>query len=394
MPDTLPPSALPPAYRGREQTYVKHLVLRDYLERVAWNILSAWDDFVFVDGFSGPWGAANEDYSDTSFGIAIERLRSLKASFSEKGKRKSLRCVFVEKRTAAFRKLEAAAASAGDLQAVALPGTFEENVGEIDRLVGNAFALTFVDPTGWSFDLRKLAPLLSRRSGEVLVNFMYEHFRRFIEDKRPEIRSSQNLAFGDADWREEYRTLLERGVPKETAVLEVFKGRLKKVCKFDYVASARIQNPTASKTHFHLVYGTHHPKGLVEFRKVEKEAMRLQEHYRSEAKTRATEIRTGQASMFAEFDAAQTAALIEKEDTRLADRLAARQWIITAVDRGRLAYSTILVEVLQRFSVTEPELKDVLVELRKEHMIDFIGMQPRKLKPDKGVCIVAAKVTA
>jgi three-Cys-motif partner protein len=388
------PSALPSAYRGREQTYVKHLVLREYLERVAWNILSFKDDFVFVDGFSGPWKAVNEDFSDTSFGIAIERLRSVKASFAERRKHKNLRCIFVEKRSAAYKKLQVAAGSAQDLQAVALRGTFEENIGEIDRLVGAAFTLTFVDPTGWSFDLRKLAPLLSRRSGEVLVNFMYEHFRRFIEDKRSEIRSSQNLAFGDGGWREEYEALLEQGVPKEDAILGVFTARLKTVCGFEYVATARVQNPVASKTHFHLVYGTHHPKGLIEFRRVEKEAMLTQEHCRSEAKATAKEARTGQATMFADFDAVQTAKRIEKEDPRRADLARARQWVLSAVERRDRPYRNVLVEVLQRYSVTEPELKDALVQLRNDGRIDFVGIKPRQLKPDNGVTIVSALVNA
>lgn len=164
--DRKQPVPVPPAYRGREQTLVKHILLRDYLERVAWNILSFKSDFVFVDGFSGPWKHVSDDYSDTSFGIAIEKLRKVKAGFAAKGERKSLRCVFVEKRTAAFLKLTEAAASASDLDAKALPGTFEDQVDDVLRIVGRGFALTFVDPTGWSFDLKKLAPLLSISQGK------------------------------------------------------------------------------------------------------------------------------------------------------------------------------------------------------------------------------------
>src|SRR5690349_5408006 len=111
------PVALPPEYQGRAQTSGKHRMLRRHLERVAWNILNFKDDFVFVDGFSGPWNNVTDDYSDTSFGIAIEELRKAKAGFAEAKKaRRSLRCVFVEKHTAAFKKLSEAAASAPDLE--------------------------------------------------------------------------------------------------------------------------------------------------------------------------------------------------------------------------------------------------------------------------------------
>ena len=42
-------------YKGREQTYLKHFFLEKYLDRVAHKILSFQNDFVYVDGFSGPW---------------------------------------------------------------------------------------------------------------------------------------------------------------------------------------------------------------------------------------------------------------------------------------------------------------------------------------------------
>ncbi len=45
----------PEFYEGREQTFVKHLFLERYLEQVAFHVLWFRDDFVYVDGFSGPW---------------------------------------------------------------------------------------------------------------------------------------------------------------------------------------------------------------------------------------------------------------------------------------------------------------------------------------------------
>ena len=42
---------LPESYRGREQTFIKHLILKHYLARVAWNIPWLQRDFIFVDGF-------------------------------------------------------------------------------------------------------------------------------------------------------------------------------------------------------------------------------------------------------------------------------------------------------------------------------------------------------
>ena len=47
-------------YEGREQTYLKHFFLEKYLERVAYVIGFSYPEFVYVDGFSGPWRAEHE----------------------------------------------------------------------------------------------------------------------------------------------------------------------------------------------------------------------------------------------------------------------------------------------------------------------------------------------
>jgi hypothetical protein len=67
-------------YHGREQTYAKHLFLEQYLERVAFHIAYAHDEFVYVDGFSGPWKAIDEGLEDTSFMIAIRKLQCARLS--------------------------------------------------------------------------------------------------------------------------------------------------------------------------------------------------------------------------------------------------------------------------------------------------------------------------
>ena len=72
------------AYAGREQTYLKHFVLKKYLERVAYNIFSFRPDFTYVDGFSGPWKSDDERYEDTSFSIAIEQLRSVQIGVKDR----------------------------------------------------------------------------------------------------------------------------------------------------------------------------------------------------------------------------------------------------------------------------------------------------------------------
>lgn len=62
-------------YVGREQTFVKHHLLKDYLAALANIIGQKYPSITYVDCFSGPWKAASQRYEDTSFGIAIAELK-------------------------------------------------------------------------------------------------------------------------------------------------------------------------------------------------------------------------------------------------------------------------------------------------------------------------------
>ena len=64
-------------YAGREQAFIKHCLLEQYLPEWAWKIGSQWDALVYVDGFAGPWDVRSPDFADSSFGIAVNALRSV-----------------------------------------------------------------------------------------------------------------------------------------------------------------------------------------------------------------------------------------------------------------------------------------------------------------------------
>lgn len=53
-------------------------------------------------------------------------------------------------------------------------------------------------------------------------------------------------------------------------------------------------------------------------------------------------------------------------------------------------YEALLTAALQRYSVTETEFKDILVDLKKRGLVDFVGLAPSQWKPKKGICIKAA----
>ena len=113
-------------YDGREQTYLKHFFLENYLERVAYNIFSFLDEFVYVDGFSGPWKSQHGHYEDTSFVIAIRTLERIRTSLlRDQGKNVRIRYIFIESNSAAFQELESSRANFSDLNISTWHGDFQ-----------------------------------------------------------------------------------------------------------------------------------------------------------------------------------------------------------------------------------------------------------------------------
>src|SRR5690606_38833528 len=118
-------------------------------------------------------------YFDTSFRVALDVLKDAQQKISEKKKElRTVRCCFVEKSKSKHKVLESEVAKYHDpntsFYAKAIRGEFEEVVPEILDFIGRSFALTFIDPTGWTgYDYKKVAPLLLHQPGEVMINFMY-----------------------------------------------------------------------------------------------------------------------------------------------------------------------------------------------------------------------------
>lgn len=93
-------------YAGREQTFVKHLMLGKYLEHFAHIIGFRWNSITYVDCFSGPWNVRSDELKDSSFSIAIEELRKARETHRLMGKSIALRCFFLEKDPAAYARLK------------------------------------------------------------------------------------------------------------------------------------------------------------------------------------------------------------------------------------------------------------------------------------------------
>lgn len=270
----------PTYYKGKEQTYLKHFFLERYLEAVAFHIGYAHQEFVYVDCFSGPWQAADEELADTSMRIALDKLNYVCQGLASQQRYPNIRAIFVEKDPTAFRTLQTTLDQhRAAIKTTALPGTFEDNLHAILQEVGKAFAFFFIDPKGWSgFAMEQITPLLRHRTGEVMVNFMYDFVNRFINFPDTSNERSLDRFFGTDAWR-----VIRNVGDREAASLECYKEQIRTIGGYTYVTSTRILKPRSDRAYFHLVYATRNPKGIIEFRRVEKQTTNEQDAVRTAA---------------------------------------------------------------------------------------------------------------
>jgi len=285
-------------YVGREQTLVKHYLLKDYLAALANIVGQKYDSITYVDCFSGPWKAASEQYEDTSFGIAVSELRKAREQLkSQFARNVEMRCFFIEKSPGAYQELKSfldrIRQPGFDLQPK--NGRFEELIPEIRAFALNrarTFSFFFIDPKGWKpVAIRTLRPLLKLEHSEVLINLMTSHLRRF--------EKTQNLSslFDSEAYADKLLGL--KGQDLDDEMVGIYSDQLKRVGGYDYVCAAIILRASIDTPHYRLIYGSRNPLGLAKFKDAEKRAMKKMEPARAEAKLRKLEERTSQAELFA-----------------------------------------------------------------------------------------------
>src|SRR6478672_10773266 len=124
-------------YAGREQSYVKHVFLERYLEALVIKTASTYRHIAYVDGFAGPWQSANEQFEDTSFGIALNALRKARASWKRQGRDVKMTALLVEQHPKAFGKLTSLQPRFPDIEIKTYPADFinivPKSVSDIPR---------------------------------------------------------------------------------------------------------------------------------------------------------------------------------------------------------------------------------------------------------------------
>jgi three-Cys-motif partner protein len=352
-------------YYGREQTKAKHFILKRYLQALAFKVLN-FSDVAYVDGFSGPWQTQTENFSDSSFMIAITALQGAqRQTLDRTGVRHRIRCFFSDSNPEAFAQLQEAVApfhrpeEGFEIQTYC--GKFEEAVNDIQAFVGASFSLIFIDPTGWTgYPFDKIKPLFLRSKCEVLINFMYEFVNRFSHSDDEDTMASLDPILGGPGWRDR----LDQDLPRGLAVEKLFRETLKSVGKFSFVVSTKIDKSTAERPHFFIAYGTKNPKGLKTFRQIEYDALRQHARDRASAKEKKREEQSSTVDLFSGYQAEAEGATLDQIIQEQKDS-ASRDLVETLRVHGPLRFSVVVIRLLEAYMLRETNVKDICVELAK-----------------------------
>ncbi len=380
-------------YEDRPQSFVKHFFLEKYLEKLAYHILWHHQTLVYVDGFSGPWMSSGENYSDTSFVIALNILRRVHNILKSKhDKDRKVKLLFVEEDDEAFEKLSGYVREIKDFDAQAIQGKFEDHIDSVVEFIGNDFSFSFIDPKGWSGANPSVLEPLLRLEGEVLINFMYDFVNRFLSDERPGVRRSLGSLFPGIEADKELILLEKAGLNREDSIIELYKKAIHAKSgdlNLSLVTSMAVKNRRAERTHFHLVYRTRNWKGIQKFREAERETIGIQDVARKSAMLADKQRATKQPELFDDAPVLPDQAAIERErQPRLIQGKRVLNRILRSTDR--ISYGEVAAAVLSTPMVFEKDLRDWLQSAYRDEQIKIEGLRGSSTRPNEKSVIVTS----
>jgi three-Cys-motif partner protein len=376
-------------YKGREQSYVKHIFLERYLEALVHKTASKYAHVVYVDGFAGPWQSANEGFQDTSFGIALNALRRAKASWKPR-RDVHMSAHLVERDRTAYAQLAKVPEQYPDLTLRTYQGDFLTVVPDILKdIPPDAFTFFLIDPKGWRIPLRKLEPMLARRHSEVIFNFMFDFINRAASMKDPAVVGGLDELMPYGEFRRQLAQLegLHPGglaSEKRKAVLvDTFSKNLSRLGNYKYVAETTILRPSKNRPLYCLFYATRHTKGIEVFRDCQLKALTEQSKTRATIKVRSAEDSTGQAEL---FQSLHDMGPDELTSFLATEQLAAEKTLVelSPAQPDKIVYEKLWPQVLARHVVRLPDVNRITARLRDEGTLLFPDWEREKRVPQPG----------
>ena len=372
-------------YQDRLQTETKHRILRNYLYRLIVIVGHSWAKKInYIDCFSGPWKEKSENYEDTSFGIAINELKSAQQHLKGKGKNIELRCFFVEKKPSSFAKLQAYVETIEGVKIKTSPKALEGSIPEITKFISasgpNAFTFTFIDPTGFTgFGIEVIRPLLRTNPGEVLITLMSSYLHRFVDAPQSYLDKQYADLFGDSTIKQK---LIQ--IPKEEReeyIVQRYSEIVMKEGQFKHFAYTPIIDTDKDAVIFNLVYATRNSRGIDEFKDVEKKVHLEISEKRIDVKQQKEGIEYTQLGLFEDEFREKPKFL---DCLRLSSLKKAEEVILGLIkSKRRLCYIEIWNEAMKIPLIWESDVKDWIENWHEEGIILIHDLRPRARRPNK-----------
>lgn len=360
-------------YEGREPAFVKHTFLDKYLPALIGKVCSSYDEFVYVDGFAGPWkSAAGENFEDTSFGIALNHMTSQRLLYLSRGRNVRMRAFLVEKDPASFTQLRQAAARYPKVDVTPLDGKMEDHAAAIAASIPQqSFSFTLIDPKGFPA-IGSMMPLLQRQNAEALVNFMFDFANRFGgTDLIPTLEAWLSTSAPD-DWREQIRAV--SGEQREQLYEELAVEALRRTPGYVYAPVITVDKVLHNRALYKLIFLTRHSEGLRVFRDSERSALGAQAATRSASKAKKRESGTLMGDLFADGSDAvpndRSNQVIRRSKEEASRRL---QAMLANPDSGFRTWKECWPPILAELSVTHSWLGRQINDWRKAGQISAPG---------------------
>jgi hypothetical protein len=206
---------------------------------------------------------------------------------------------------------------------------------------------------------------------------MFDYINRFLKAGINEslARSFDDL-FGDKGWRGK----MPEGQGREDAILTYYKECLRKIGGYQYIVNTPILKPTEDRTYYHLIYATHHHKGLRTFKEVEAKMQPQQQRIRKEAIYEKDWSRTGQESLFG-FQIVDTERTYIRHRTRKLTEL--EKLLEEMLDhQPSFSFSDFLLRALQIEMVYEKDAKGLIAQARKDGRVKIPNWEKYQKKPN------------
>lgn len=389
---------LPPIreYAGRRQAWVKHYFLGNYIERLTFKVSSWADDFVYVDGFSGPWLAGDEQYQDTSFGIALAALRKAKDEWKRiRGRDVRMTALLVEKNARAYARLQEVKKLYPDIRIETFNGDFTALIPTIVKAIPpQAFTFVLMDPKGFAIDMKAVAPLISRGRTEVLFNFMFDFINRFALHDDPDVVAGLEKLMPGTRWRQRLGHVAstvqgaELAAARKQVLVDCFSETLRDLGQYPHVLETPVYYPLRDRTFYSLIYGTRASAGVEVFRDCQVSTLKEQDDRRAEAKIADQAERTKQNELFI---AAPRMAPRPSDAVLAQNEAGARSFMLELVDRAPhgLLFKDMRLQVLDRWIIRKSRVGEIAAKLRQEGLLSFPGWEARKRVPQDDYWVTA-----